>query len=756
MKNNQGAAQKELRAKLGPVCFATLMALGMVQNASAAITADTSAAHQPGIQKNSNGATVIDINKASSQGVSHNIYTEFNVDKNGVVLNNSTTNTNTQLAGNISGNANLAGNSATIILNEVRSSDPSQLNGMVEVAGKSAQVIIANPSGITCDGCGFINTNHATLTTGTANFTDGKLTGYDVKKGQVVITGAGMDVDNNGKPQLTDIFARSVKVNAKLQANNLNIVTGANRLKMNGDLDKYIAGTGDAPQLALDVTSLGSMYAGKINMLGTEAGVGVRLDNADIVSTGRLSLSTNGKLENNGSRIVSMSEMGINADSLDNSNGIIHAERGNLNVNISHDLNNHNGKITSENIYLNGGHTNNTNGLIDAKQQMNLGGQTLDNTEGEIHSGSDMWVSYNYNERADLSESAINNEKGVISSGGNMTVQSLKINNHAGLIHSDGALSIDAHNLVNTDSDAFVANDKWQHQYQAQGGIYAGNAATSPYAHYAPSQSVINAKNLNNENGRIISSGDQTALQIYGYDSLNNNNGVIDSAASLAVSYANAINNGTGKINAAKDLSLESAVFNSDAEGKIAAGNNVNIRTYEHFDNKGEIIANNNLSLDMSIAHRYPSGESRNEGNMSAGGEMTLQTQSGDFVNAGTMDADNGLTWYGNNVTNQGRISSKNAINFYVSKLTNAKDATITGESVGATGEVDNQGTITPDFVPAGGGNTPVPNPDDNGSHVPDNGGYTPMPEPMPTPDRPDYHVPVTQDNDHYTAYSHH
>ncbi|WP_234005943.1 hypothetical protein, partial [Cronobacter malonaticus] len=54
------------------------------------------------------------------------------------------------------------------------------------------------------------------------------------------------------------------------------------------------------------------------------------------------------------------------------------------------------------------------------------------------------------------------------------------------------------------------------------------------------------------------------------------------------------------KINAAKDLSLESAVFNSDAEGKIAAGNDVNIRTYELFDNKGDITANNNLSLDMT------------------------------------------------------------------------------------------------------------------------------------------------------------
>ncbi|MCL7680381.1 hemolysin, partial [Klebsiella pneumoniae] len=80
----------------------------------------------------------------------------------------------------------------------------------------------------TCDGCGFINTKHATLPTGTANFDDaGKLTGFDVQKGQVTITGAGMDVNNSGKPLMTDIYARSLKLNAKLQANNLNIITDA-------------------------------------------------------------------------------------------------------------------------------------------------------------------------------------------------------------------------------------------------------------------------------------------------------------------------------------------------------------------------------------------------------------------------------------------------------------------------------------------------------------------------------------------------
>ncbi len=140
--------------------------------------------------------------------------------------------------------------------------------------------------GITCDGCGFINTNHATLTTGTANFDDaGKLIGFDVQKGQVTITGAGMDVNNSGKPLMTDIYARSVKVNAKLQANNLNIITGANRINTNGTVKETLEGIRCcACGSVLDVSSLGSMYAGKITMVGTDTGVGVRLDHADITA----------------------------------------------------------------------------------------------------------------------------------------------------------------------------------------------------------------------------------------------------------------------------------------------------------------------------------------------------------------------------------------------------------------------------------------------------------------------------------------
>jgi filamentous hemagglutinin family protein len=46
-----------------------------------------------------------------------------------------------------------------IILNEVGSTDRSVLKGALEVFGKNAAVVIANPNGFYCDKCSFINTS---------------------------------------------------------------------------------------------------------------------------------------------------------------------------------------------------------------------------------------------------------------------------------------------------------------------------------------------------------------------------------------------------------------------------------------------------------------------------------------------------------------------------------------------------------------------------------------------------------------------
>jgi filamentous hemagglutinin len=82
--------------------------------------------------------------------------------------------------------------STKFILNEVVDGKTSNIAGWLEVVGNKAGVIIANPYGITCNGCGFINTSRVTLTTGESNFDKGNLS-FDINQGNINIGSNGLD-----------------------------------------------------------------------------------------------------------------------------------------------------------------------------------------------------------------------------------------------------------------------------------------------------------------------------------------------------------------------------------------------------------------------------------------------------------------------------------------------------------------------------------------------------------------------------------
>ena len=69
--------------------------------------------------------------------------------------------------------------------------------------------MIANPSGIQCDGCGVINAGRTTLTTGKAEVENGELKGYRVKGGKVTVGQKGMD---NSQSDYTDIIAEKAEI----------------------------------------------------------------------------------------------------------------------------------------------------------------------------------------------------------------------------------------------------------------------------------------------------------------------------------------------------------------------------------------------------------------------------------------------------------------------------------------------------------------------------------------------------------------
>ena len=239
---------------------------------------------------------VVNIATPNSAGISHNTYKEFNVGAPGAVLNNSIKSGKSQLGVDIinaTGNPKLNGRPAELIINEVIGGNRSELKGKLEVFGNKANVMIANPNGITCDGCGFINTPGVTLTTGKPQFDkQGALEALTVKKGTVTIGGKGLD---GNAQDYVDIISRATTLNGKINAQSLSLTQGANQVSFKDGTIKAIAGEGAKPQLAVDTKALGGMYANKIRLVANEDGVGVNLK--DLTSKQHdITLSANGKI----------------------------------------------------------------------------------------------------------------------------------------------------------------------------------------------------------------------------------------------------------------------------------------------------------------------------------------------------------------------------------------------------------------------------------------------------------------------------
>ncbi|MDU9725762.1 contact-dependent inhibition effector tRNA nuclease [Escherichia coli] len=252
-----------------------------------------------GMDKAANGVPVVNIATPNGAGISYNRFTDYNVGKEGLILNNATGKLNpTQLGGLIQNNPNLkAGGEAKGIINEVTGGKRSLLQGYTEVAGKAANVMVANPYGITCDGCGFINTPHATLTTGRPVMNaDGSLQALEVTEGSITINGAGLD---GTRSDAVSIIARATEVNAALHAKDLTVTAGANRITADGRVSA-LKGEGDVPKVAVDTGALGGMYARRIHLTSTESGVGVNLGNL-YARDGDITLDASGRLTVNNS-----------------------------------------------------------------------------------------------------------------------------------------------------------------------------------------------------------------------------------------------------------------------------------------------------------------------------------------------------------------------------------------------------------------------------------------------------------------------
>ncbi|MGV2051335.1 hemagglutinin repeat-containing protein [Agrobacterium sp. 22-209-1] len=256
--------------------------------------------NRPQIGAAPNGVPLIDIVGPNNQGLSHNKYNDFNVGTPGVILNNFNGEVGTSKLGGVTpGNPNLQGKgSATVILNEVTSQNRSSLLGPTEVFGGRADVIIANPNGITCDGCGFINTPRAMLTTGVPDVgTDGRLNGFTVNSGDVTFGPKGANfATGDGRVDLFDIVSRTIQIDGTIYGEDLRLTAGKSKFDYSTGDATALDATSGTPEYAIDGSALGAMQAGRIKMVVTEKGAGVRMRGDMAANAGELSLSADGKI----------------------------------------------------------------------------------------------------------------------------------------------------------------------------------------------------------------------------------------------------------------------------------------------------------------------------------------------------------------------------------------------------------------------------------------------------------------------------
>ena len=254
------------------------------------------------------GVTVIDIARPDANGLSNNSYTDFNILNSGVVFNNSDSTGDSQLAGSILANSNYtSGNSANLILHQVYGSNTSSLRGKAEVFGTEAAVIIANPNGISCDACGFVNASKVDLVTGTSNFSGDDLTGFSID-GSSTLTVSGSGFLSDAVADELNLTSRYLRINAQAKANNtLRVLSGNETYDHTTNIINSDDTETSGPH---SIWIRGALEANYIELINTELdtdGVYGIVNHGGDISADRLRLDSNGLFNNQNDGSINIS-----------------------------------------------------------------------------------------------------------------------------------------------------------------------------------------------------------------------------------------------------------------------------------------------------------------------------------------------------------------------------------------------------------------------------------------------------------------
>lgn len=709
----RGSQGSRLWVNLRRTTLLLWLALGASTAFADGIIADNRAPQnqRPEVINTQNGLQQVNIVAPNNAGISHNQYRQFDVDQKGAILNNSAVMTSTQTAGIIQGNPNLNPNTAParVILNEINSNNPSQIKGFLEVAGGKAQVIVANPAGIICNGCGTINAGRMTLTTGKPQLNqDGSLVGYQVERGVIRVEGGGLNGDGRHDTQYVDLLARAVEINAGVWAKEkVDVVAGRNHIdaKNNATALNTNKNSDMKPEFAIDMGQMGGMYSGQIRMVGTENGMGVRNQGGHLQTDKTLTVTSNGQLvwqSTQAQEAVTQASGDIHLLAKDDviyqgklhSGGELHIEsqtgkftqsgtlaaakdvtliaqkdlqaQGNLlagsdvNSQITQNANltlKSNGTIQANGHLLSKKEVTATAKNVDVSQsQIAASTLTLNATQGDVH----------------LNNAQLDTAKMRITATENVASQQAKIKTQQ--------WDIDAKHLFNQ-KGIWTQTGKNESRLALRGQLNNTEGSIEAY------QLTLNAESLNNQQGRLVTLGSTQQYWQFQHDidnrqgeighngalildtnTLNNQSGEIKSQSTLTLTAKSDIDNQKGSL-----ISGDSLVLNADNRLNNISGTinsrQVDIKTDLLNNAQGKMVGQDSLVLSTSKTL------DNTQGFIAAGRALTLLTQGNLNNTKGIIQSENTLELTAkSNINNQeGQLLSGNQMTLKADALTSAK-----------------------------------------------------------------------------------
>ncbi|EJK7092286.1 filamentous hemagglutinin N-terminal domain-containing protein, partial [Escherichia coli] len=540
--------------------------------------------------------------------------------------------------------------------------------GYTEVAGKAANVMVANPYGITCDGCGFINTPHATLTTGKPVMNaDGSLQALEVTEGSITINGAGLD---GTRSDAVSIIARATEVNAALHAKDLTVTAGANRITADGRVSA-LKGEGDVPKVAVDTGALGGMYARRIHLTSTESGVGVNLGNL-YAREGDIILSSAGKLvlKNSlagGNTTVTGTDVSLSGDNKAGGNLSVTGTTGltlnqprlvtdkNLVLSSSGQIVQNGGELTAgQNAMLSAQHLNQTSGTVNAAENVTLTTTNDTTLKGRSIAGKTLTVS-----------SGSLNNGGTLVAGRDATVKTGTFSN-TGTVQGNG-LKVTATDLTSTGSIKSGSTLD----------ISARNATLSGDAGAKDSARVTVSGTLENR-GRLVSDDVLTlsATQI-------NNSGTLSGAKELVASADTLTTTEKSVTNSDGNLMLNSA--SSTLAGETSAGGTVSVKGNSLKTTTTAQTQGNSVSVDVQNAQLDGTQAARDILTLNASEKLThsgkssapsLSLSAPELTSSGVL-VGSALNTQSQTLTNSGLLQGEASLTVNTQRLDNQQNGTL-------------------------------------------------------------------------------